>query len=51
MGSKEILLKLKMIKNKSNGQINLSIPKKKVCKELIDKAYSGKPIKLLFEDD
>lgn len=37
--------------NKANGQINLSIPKKKVGKEVIEKAYSGKPIKLLFEED
>ena len=43
--------KVKAIINKNNGQINLSLPKKKVCKELIEKAYSGKPIKLLFEDE
>lgn len=46
---KRILVKATI--NKANGQINLSIPKKKVGKQIIDDAYSGKPIKLLFEDD
>ena len=45
------VLKLKAVINKSNNQINISIPKKKACKELLAKAYSGKEIKLLFEDD
>ena len=44
-------IKVKAIVNKANGQINFSLPKKKMCKELVDKAYSGKPIKFLFEDD
>ena len=44
-------LKLKAVINKANGQINFSMPKKKMCKEIIDKAYSGKPIKFLFEED
>jgi len=43
--------KIKAVVNKANGQINFSIPKKKACKELIDKAYSGKPIKFLFDYD
>jgi hypothetical protein len=37
--------------NKSNKQINFSIPKKKISKELVDKLSSGKSIKLLFEDN
>ena len=37
--------------NKANKQINFSIPKKKVSKELLNKIGSGKSIKLLFEDD
>lgn len=45
------LMRVKAVINKANGQINFSLPKKKVCKELIDKAYSGKSIKLLFEED
>ena len=49
MRLKELEIKARI--NKANGQINLSIPKKKVCKEILDKAYAGKPIKLLFEDD
>ena len=44
-------LMVKAVVNRSNGQINLSIPKKKVCKKFLEDAYSGKPIKLLFEDD
>jgi hypothetical protein len=43
-------IKLKPVVNKRNGQINFSLPKKKVCQEIIDKAYSGKPIKFLFDD-
>jgi hypothetical protein len=46
---KELSIKPRI--NKANGQINFSIPKKKVCQELIDKAYSGKPIKFLLDDD
>ena len=41
---------VKAVVNKANGQINFSIPKKKICQEVINKAYSGKTIKLLFED-
>ena len=44
-------IKLKPVVNKSNGQINFSLPKKKVCKEILDKAYAGKPIKFLFDED
>jgi hypothetical protein len=44
-------IKVKAVINKSNGQINFSLPKKKLCQEVLDKAYSGKSIKLLFEDD
>jgi hypothetical protein len=43
-------INVKAVINKCNGQINISIPKKKVTKEIIDKAYSGKPIKFLMED-
>ena len=43
-------IEVKPIINKCNGQINISIPKKKVAKELIDKVTEGKTIKLLFED-
>lgn len=42
---------LKAVINKANGQINFSMPKKKASKDLIDKAYSGKVIKLFFEED
>jgi len=45
------MLEIKAVINKRNNQINLSIPKKKACKKLIDKAYSGETIKLMFEDD
>ena len=48
---KKNLMKLKAVINKRNNQINLSIPKKKACKSLIEKAYSGQTIKLLFEED
>jgi hypothetical protein len=51
MSIKLSAIRVKAIINKANGQINLSIPKKKVNKKLIDDAYSGKPIKLLFEED
>jgi hypothetical protein len=42
---------IKPVINKNNGQINFSLPKKKAGKELIEKAYSGKSIKFMFEDD
>ena len=42
---------VKPIVNKINKQINFSIPKKKISKELVDKMCSGKAIKLLFEDN
>jgi hypothetical protein len=42
---------VKAIINKKNGQINFSLPKKKIGKELIEKANSGKIIKLMFEDN
>jgi hypothetical protein len=42
---------IKPVINKSNHQINFSIPKKKISKELVDKLSSGKAIKLLFEDN
>jgi len=48
MSLKEI--NIRAVINKCNGQINFSIPKKKVGKQVIEHAYSGKPIKLLFED-
>lgn len=44
-------LKLKANINSRNGQINFSVPKKKVSQELLDKVYSGKKIRLVFEDD
>jgi len=44
-------IKVKAVINKANGQVNFSLPKKQVCKELVEKAYSGKSIKLFFEDD
>ena len=43
-------LNIKAVINKCNGQINFSIPKKKATKEILDKVYSGKPIKFLMED-
>ncbi len=43
-------INVKAVINKCNGQINFSIPKKQVGKEVIDRAYSGKPIKFLLED-
>ena len=45
------MIRVKAIINKANGQININIPKKKAGKELIDKAYSGKLIKLLFDEE
>jgi hypothetical protein len=42
---------IKPFVNKSNKQINFSIPKKKISKELASKLSTGKSIKLLFEDD
>ena len=36
--------------NKANGQINFSLPRKQMTKEILDKVSSGKSIKLLFED-
>lgn len=44
-------IKIKPIINKKNGQINFSLPKKKISKEILDKATSGKSIKFLFEED
>ena len=44
-------IKIKAVINKCNGQVNFSLPKKKVGKELIEKASSGKLIKLLFEEE
>jgi hypothetical protein len=43
-------INIKAVINKCNGQINFSIPKKKVGKEIIERAYAGKPIKFLMED-
>jgi len=48
--NEKIILKLKAVINKKNNQINFSLPKKKIPKSLIDKAYSGEKIKFLFED-
>lgn len=45
------LMKLKAVINKKNNQINICIPKKQASPNLIKKAYSGKVIKLLFEED
>jgi len=42
-------IEVKATINKSNGQINICLPKKKMTREVIDKAYSGKPIKLLLD--
>jgi len=43
-------IKVKPIINKANGQINFSMPKKQMSKELIDNIINNKSIKLLFED-
>lgn len=45
-----VKLELKPILNKKNKQITFSIPKKKVSKKFLEKACSGKSIKILFED-
>lgn len=45
------ILKLKAVINKRNNQINISIPKKKVSKKLLDKMTSGQTIKFLFDED
>jgi len=36
--------------NKKNGQINFSIPKKKMSKLFLDKIYQKKPINFMLED-
>jgi hypothetical protein len=46
---KELNLKPRI--NKANGQINFSLPKRKVCKEILDKIYSNKPIKFLLKEN
>jgi hypothetical protein len=43
-------IKVKPIINKANGQINFSMPKKQMSKELIENIINNKSIKLLFEE-
>ena len=43
------LVSIKPVINKSNHQINFSVPKKKISKELAIKLNSGKRIKISFE--
>jgi len=40
------ILNLKIIKNKSNGQINLSLPKKKLPKKFIEELNSIQSVKI-----
>jgi len=40
------ILNLKAIINKKNGQINFSIPKKKISKQLADKIILNKSMKI-----
>lgn len=44
-------LELKAIVNKKNGQINFSLPKRKLNKKVLDKINNHKSIKFLFEDE
>jgi len=43
-------MKLKAIINKCNGQINISLPKKKISKELFKEIKRGKKISIKFGD-
>lgn len=44
-------LELKPVINKSNGQINFSLPKKKLNQKTLDRLHSGKSIKFMLEDE
>ena len=48
MKLKELLVKPRI--NKSNGQINISLPKKGLSLKELDKINSGKSIRILMED-
>lgn len=47
---KKLLLKVRMIRNKANGQINFSIPKKKLDVSVRDKINKAKSAFIRLED-
>ena len=49
MGLKKLLLKVRV--NRSNGQLNVSIPKKRLSIKELDKIQKTNSIKLLMEDN
>jgi hypothetical protein len=42
----DLKLKIPIVENKNNKQINLSLPKKKISKEMLEDMHKNKYIKL-----